>query len=112
MRMSFVAAGSAFLAAYFNIFAAFLPGGVGTGAEIFVGTIVGTILENMIFRDNISNAEGLQLAVYAMIGSVLGSFVGGYLGFSPKLSGALAGGLTVLFAAQLVGPLTGIFGKI
>jgi len=111
MKSSFIAAGTAFLSGYFNIFAAFLGGAFGTGAEVFVGTIVGVILENLITSDNVTNAEMLQLAVYGLIGAVIGGFLGAYAGFSPQLAGSVVGALSVFFFASAVGPLSALFGR-
>lgn len=103
---NFLVAGVAFLFGYFGILKDFIPGGVGTAAEIFVGTFVGSWIANRVITPDVKQSSS-QIAILGGIGMV-GVFVGLLLAYglnvSRVMSGSLFGALFVFLWGSRLAP--------
>jgi len=88
---NFLVAGVAFLFGYFGILKDFIPGGVGTAAEIFVGTFVGSWIANMVITPDVKQSTS-QIAIIGGIG-MIGVFVGLLMAYGLNVSRVMAGSL-------------------
>jgi hypothetical protein len=88
---NFLVAGVAFLFGYFGILKDFIPGGVGTAAEIFVGTFVGSWIANQLITPDVKQSSS-QIAIIGGIG-MIGVFVGLLMAYGLNVSRVMAGSI-------------------
>lgn len=96
-------AGVAFLFGYFGILRDFIPGGVGTAAEIFVGVFAGSWLANQMNPDVKQSMGSIAiLGGVGILGALLGLVVATMLNVGRQMSATVLGALFVyLYASRL-----------
>lgn len=108
---NFLVASCAFLFGYFTVLKDFIPGGVGTAAEVFVGTFVGSWIANQFTPDVKQSTQ--QIAVLAGMG-VLGSLVGLVIAYALNgnrvMWASTVGALFVFWWGSRLAPFKGLSG--
>lgn len=108
---NFLIASCAFLFGYFTVLKDFIPGGVGTAAEVFVGTFVGSWLANQFTPDiKQSTSQIAVLAGMGVLGSLLGLVIAYGLNGNRVMWASTIGALFVFWWGSRLAPLKGISG--